>query len=80
MNNTNAKKPTLSRDQSKSHFEEVRTRATMADIELTRITTAHFTESDRRNVINKFMGNKEIMFLIFGLMFPYKTLLATKKD
>ena len=40
----------------------------------------HFTESDRRNVMDKFIKNKEIMFLIFGLMFPYKTLVSAKKE
>lgn len=80
-NSSTAKKTTLTRDQSRSNFEEVRAqKSTMVDIDITRISTAHFTESDRRNVMNRFMANKEIMFLIFGLMFPYKTLLAAKKE
>ena len=34
----------------------------------------HFTDSDKRNVLYKFMHNREIMFLLYGIMFPFKTL------
>jgi hypothetical protein len=52
----------------------------METIDAKRVTAAQFTESDKRSLMNKFIRNKEIMFLIFGLMFPYKTLLTTKKE
>ena len=52
----------------------------MPDILKSQITAANFTESDKRSVMSKFIRNKEIMFLIFGLMFPYKTLMATKTE
>ena len=73
-------KQTLQRDLS-HHFDENRTsRVQLADIDVARMNALHFTESDRRTVMNKFIRNKEIMFLIFGLMFPYKTLQTAKKE
>ena len=39
-------------------------------IESKQITFQQFTESDRRNVLQKFLSSQEVLFLIYGLMFP----------
>jgi len=36
----------------------------------TQVTLSQFTESDKQTVMWKFLGNPEVMFLIYGLMFP----------
>ena len=34
------------------------------------INFSHFTEHDKRVVIQKFLSSQEVLFLIYGLMFP----------
>lgn len=43
------------------------------------INYSHFTESDRRNVIQKFLSSQEVLFLIYGLMFPSQTIAAANQ-
>ena len=49
-------------------------------VDAKKVTIASFTEADKRNVIHKFMQNPEVMFLIYGLMFPSQTLAAANKQ
>ena len=30
----------------------------------------HFTESDKRKVLENFLGNEEVLFFVYGLLFP----------
>lgn len=53
-------------------------------VEPTHMTSRHisfinFTESDKRNVIQKFLGSQEVLFLIYGLMFPSQTIAAANQ-
>ena len=34
------------------------------------ITFSQFTQSDKKSVMQKFMSNLEVLFLVYGLMFP----------
>ena len=43
------------------------------------ISFNNFTESDRRNVIQKFLSSQEVLFLIYGLMFPSQTIAAANQ-
>ena len=47
---------------SKSKFD--------APVDPKQISFAQFTESDKRNVIQKFLVSHEVLFLVYGLMFP----------
>lgn len=82
LNNPAAKNGGLSRDPSKSNFGDERPctykQITETNVDLNHISQVHFTDSDKRLVLNKFLANKEILFLIYGLMFPYRTLMAAK--
>jgi len=55
---------------SHTNFGEERSIQHQYNVNPNHITPGQFTESDRRAVMEKFLGNKEILFLIYGLMFP----------
>ena len=48
-------------------------------IESKQVTFQQFTESDRRNVLTKFLSSQEVLFLIYGLMFPTQTIAAANQ-
>ena len=43
------------------------------------ISFGQFTESDKRSVIQKFLSSQEVLFLIYGLMFPSQTIAAANQ-
>jgi len=45
-------------------------------IESKQMTFSSFTESDRRQVMQSFLSSQEVLFLIYGLMFPSQTIAA----
>ena len=47
-----------------------------AEMRFRHILPSQFTESDKRNVIWKFLSSQEVLFLIYGLMFPTQTIAA----
>jgi hypothetical protein len=71
--NQQASYKSLAKVSSKATFDST------TEVDVKRTSSLQFTESDKRAVMNKFFRNKEIMFLIFGLMFPYKTLMNQHK-
>ena len=49
------------------------------ELNIRSINYTQFTESDRRNVIQKFLSSQEVLFLIYGLMFPSQTIAAANQ-
>ena len=48
-------------------------------MESKQILLSQFTESDKRNVIQKFLLSHEVLFLVYGLMFPSQTIAAANQ-
>ena len=48
-------------------------------VESKQINLSQFTESDKRNVIQKFLLSHEVLFLVYGLMFPSQTIAAANQ-
>lgn len=44
------------------------------DLEIDHVKHHHFTESDKRKVLENFMGNEEVLFFVYGLLFPQAVL------
>ena len=44
-----------------------------------KILLSQFTESDKRNVVQKFLLSHEVLFLVYGLMFPSQTIAAANQ-
>ena len=40
------------------------------DLEIDHIKPANFTDSDKKKVIENFMQNEEVLFFVYGLLFP----------
>ena len=40
------------------------------DLEIDHVKPQSFTESDKKKVMENFMGNEEVLFFIYGLLFP----------
>ena len=59
------------KSQSRSKLE--------APIDPKQIQFSQFTESDKRNVIQKFLVSHEVLFLVYGLMFPSQTIAAANQ-
>ncbi len=61
----NAKTPNDLTDhfQHKSIFNQF-------DLEVDHVKPFHFTESDKKQVINHFLQNEESLFFMYGLLFP----------
>ena len=40
------------------------------DLEIDHVKNHHFTESDKRKVVENFLGNEEVLLFVYGLLFP----------
>lgn len=40
------------------------------DLEIDHVKHHHFTESDKRKVLENFLVNEEVLFFVYGLLFP----------
>ena len=40
------------------------------DLETDHVKHHHFTDSDKRKVIENFLTNDEVLFFVYGLLFP----------
>jgi hypothetical protein len=40
------------------------------DLEIDHVKLGNFTESDKRKVMENFMSNDELLFFVYGLLFP----------
>lgn len=40
------------------------------DLEIDHIKPAHFTDSDKRKIMETFLQNDEVLFFIYGILFP----------
>ena len=50
-----------------------------APLNAKQISFSQFTESDKRNVVWKFLSSQEVLFLVYGLMFPSQTIAAANQ-
>jgi len=40
------------------------------DLEVDHIKQHHFTDCDKRKVMEKFLSNEEVLFFVYGILFP----------
>lgn len=51
------------------HFEH-KTIFNKYDLEIDHVKPCHFTDSDKRKVLENFLQNDEVLFFVYGLLFP----------
>ena len=40
------------------------------DLEIDHVKPTNFTESDKKKVVENFLQNEEVLFFVYGLLFP----------